>query len=54
MEEEGLTANCLSASYPIYGNDTKLRSTEDIAFAVALFIARKRGSFVSYYMVGIS
>ncbi|KAK1697951.1 hypothetical protein QYE76_014648 [Lolium multiflorum] len=36
--------------YPIYGNDTKLRSTEDIAFAVALFIARKRGSFVSYYM----
>ncbi|KAF6990304.1 hypothetical protein CFC21_007509 [Triticum aestivum] len=36
--------------YPIYGNDTKLRSTEDIAFAVALFIARKKGSFVSYYM----
>ncbi|KAM0860765.1 hypothetical protein ACQ4PT_046326 [Festuca glaucescens] len=36
--------------YPIYGNDTKLRSTEDIAFAVALFIARKGGSFVSYYM----
>nr|CAB3465164.1 unnamed protein product [Digitaria exilis] len=39
-------ANC----YLIYGNDTKLRSTEDIAFAVALFIARKSGSYVSYYM----
>ncbi len=38
-------------SYPIYGNDTKLRAPEDIAFAVALFIARKKGSFVSYYMV---
>ncbi|BAH93163.1 Os05g0428100 [Oryza sativa Japonica Group] len=37
-------------SYPIYGNDTKLRAPEDIAFAVALFIARKKGSFVSYYM----
>lgn len=36
--------------YPIYGNDTKLRSTGDITFAVALFIARKGGSFVSYYM----
>nr|CAB3461394.1 unnamed protein product [Digitaria exilis] len=36
--------------YLIYGNDTKLRSTEDIAFAVALFIARMSGSYVSYYM----
>ncbi|CAM0955403.1 unnamed protein product [Alopecurus aequalis] len=39
-----------TARYPLYGNDTRLRSTEDISFAVALFIARKRGSFVSYYM----
>jgi len=28
-----------------------LRSPEDIAFTVALFIARKKGSFVNYYMV---
>ncbi|KAF8719688.1 hypothetical protein HU200_024432 [Digitaria exilis] len=33
-----------------YGSDTQLRSPEDIAFAVALFIARKKGSFVNYYM----
>ncbi|KAF8779430.1 hypothetical protein HU200_002700 [Digitaria exilis] len=39
-----------TSRYLIYGNDTKLRSTEDIAFAVALFIARKSGSYVSYYM----
>nr|XP_015638047.1 beta-galactosidase 7 isoform X1 [Oryza sativa Japonica Group] len=39
-----------TSRYPIYGNDTKLRAPEDIAFAVALFIARKKGSFVSYYM----
>ncbi|XP_006655346.2 beta-galactosidase 7-like [Oryza brachyantha] len=39
-----------TSRYPIYGNDTKMRSPEDIAFAVALFIARKKGSFVSYYM----
>uniref|UniRef100_K3Z3X6 Beta-galactosidase n=1 Tax=Setaria italica TaxID=4555 RepID=K3Z3X6_SETIT len=37
-------------NYLIYGNDTKLRSPEDIAFAVALFIARKNGSYMSYYM----
>uniref|UniRef100_A0A0D9WGT8 Beta-galactosidase n=1 Tax=Leersia perrieri TaxID=77586 RepID=A0A0D9WGT8_9ORYZ len=39
-----------TSRYPIYGNDTKMRSPEDIAFAVALFVARKKGSFVSYYM----
>ncbi|GJN14478.1 hypothetical protein PR202_gb01313 [Eleusine coracana subsp. coracana] len=39
-----------ASRYLIYGNDTKLRSPEDIAFAVALFIARKNGSYVSYYM----
>ncbi|CAL5095085.1 unnamed protein product [Urochloa decumbens] len=39
-----------TSRYLIYGNDTKLRSPEDIAFAVALFIARKNGSYVSYYM----
>ncbi|CAL4893696.1 unnamed protein product [Urochloa decumbens] len=33
-----------------YGSDAQLRSPEDIAFAVALFIARKKGSFVNYYM----
>ncbi|KAL6619204.1 hypothetical protein ACP70R_034343 [Stipagrostis hirtigluma subsp. patula] len=39
-----------TSRYLIYGNDTKMRSPEDIAFAVALFIARKNGSYVSYYM----
>ncbi|XP_062179260.1 beta-galactosidase 7-like [Phragmites australis] len=39
-----------TSRYLVYGNDTKLRSPEDIAFAVALFIARKNGSYVSYYM----
>jgi hypothetical protein len=42
-----------ASSYLIYGNDTKLRSPQDIAFAVALFIAKKNGSYVSYYMVWI-
>ncbi|VAH66619.1 unnamed protein product [Triticum turgidum subsp. durum] len=37
-------------SYPLYGHDPRYRSPADIAFAVALFIARKKGSFVSYYM----
>ncbi|PVH62351.1 hypothetical protein PAHAL_3G271000 [Panicum hallii] len=39
-----------TSRYLIYGNDTKLRSPEDIAFAVAYFLARKNGSYVSYYM----
>ncbi|THG08323.1 hypothetical protein TEA_015426 [Camellia sinensis var. sinensis] len=33
-----------------YGENIKTRSPEDIAFHVALFIARKYGSFVNYYM----
>ncbi|CAN0892302.1 Beta-galactosidase 16 [Linum grandiflorum] len=33
----------------VYGNETKKRSVQDIAFHVALFIARK-GSYVNYYM----
>ncbi|TVU19483.1 hypothetical protein EJB05_35634, partial [Eragrostis curvula] len=39
-----------TSRYLIYGNDTQLRSPKDIAFSVALFIARKKGSFVNYYM----
>ncbi|CAN1176099.1 Beta-galactosidase 16 [Linum perenne] len=33
----------------VYGNETKKRTAQDIAFHVALFIARK-GSYVNYYM----
>ncbi|KAG9145199.1 hypothetical protein Leryth_008984 [Lithospermum erythrorhizon] len=36
--------------YEVFGNDTRLRSAEDIAFHTALFIARKNGTFVNYYM----
>ncbi|VVB04113.1 unnamed protein product [Arabis nemorensis] len=36
-------------SYQTYGEDTLMRSAEDITFHVALFIA-KNGSFVNYYM----
>ncbi|THU57063.1 hypothetical protein C4D60_Mb11t23810 [Musa balbisiana] len=36
--------------YQVYGEDPRPRSAEDIAFAVALFIAKKNGSFVNYYM----
>ncbi|KAM3352984.1 hypothetical protein ACQJBY_024264 [Aegilops geniculata] len=39
-----------TSRYPLYGHDPRFRSPADIAFAVALFIARKKGSFVSYYM----
>ncbi|OEL22172.1 Beta-galactosidase 7 [Dichanthelium oligosanthes] len=39
-----------ATSFLTYGSDTQLRSPEGIAFAVALFIARKKGSFVNYYM----
>ncbi|VAH66614.1 unnamed protein product [Triticum turgidum subsp. durum] len=39
-----------TSRYPLYGHDPRYRSPADIAFAVALFIARKKGSFVSYYM----
>ncbi|XP_042397256.1 beta-galactosidase 7-like [Zingiber officinale] len=36
--------------YQVYGKDPRPRSAEDIAFSVALFIAKKNGSFVNYYM----
>uniref|UniRef100_A0ACD5VVP2 Uncharacterized protein n=1 Tax=Avena sativa TaxID=4498 RepID=A0ACD5VVP2_AVESA len=39
-----------TSRYPLYGHDPRFRSAADIAFAVALFIARKKGSFVNYYM----
>ncbi|KAJ7965525.1 Beta-galactosidase [Quillaja saponaria] len=35
--------------YQVYGEETYMRSAEDIAFNVALFIA-KNGSYVNYYM----
>ncbi|KAL2503608.1 Beta-galactosidase 16 [Abeliophyllum distichum] len=36
--------------YDVYGNITKIRSAEDIAYNVALFILKKNGSFINYYM----
>ncbi|XP_042380353.1 beta-galactosidase 7-like [Zingiber officinale] len=36
--------------YQVYGKNPRPRSAQDIAFAVALFIAKKNGSFVNYYM----
>lgn len=36
----------------MYGGDPYIRSAEDIAFHVALFIAKK-GSYVNYYMVSL-
>ncbi|XP_051221950.1 beta-galactosidase 7-like [Lolium perenne] len=39
-----------TSRYPLYGHDPRFRSAADLAFAVALFIARKKGSFVNYYM----
>ncbi|CAK9168741.1 unnamed protein product [Ilex paraguariensis] len=36
--------------YQVYGQNTTLRSAEDIAFHTALFIANKSGSFINYYM----
>lgn len=40
-------------SYLVFGEDQRTRSVEDIAFHVALFIAKK-GSYVNYYMVRYS
>lgn len=37
-------------SYQVYGEETYMRSAQDIAFHVALFITKK-GSYVNYYMV---
>ncbi|XP_066311535.1 beta-galactosidase 7-like [Miscanthus floridulus] len=39
-----------TSRYPLYGQDQRYRSAADLAFAVALFIARKKGSLVNYYM----
>ncbi|KAH1235442.1 Beta-galactosidase 6 [Glycine max] len=36
--------------YQVYGGEPYIRSAEDIAFHVTLFIARKNGSYVNYYM----
>ncbi|XP_022991143.1 beta-galactosidase 16-like [Cucurbita maxima] len=36
--------------YQVYGGEPYIRSAEDIAFHVALFIAAKKGAFVNYYM----
>ncbi|KAK9096099.1 hypothetical protein Sjap_021596 [Stephania japonica] len=36
--------------YQVFGGEPYIRSAEDIAFAVALFIARKNGSYINYYM----
>ncbi|KAM6563235.1 hypothetical protein CsatB_023233 [Cannabis sativa] len=34
----------------IYGGETYIRSAEDIAYHVILFIARNNGSYINYYM----
>ncbi|KAK6132340.1 hypothetical protein DH2020_033900 [Rehmannia glutinosa] len=36
--------------YDIYGNITKIRSAEDIAYQVALFMVKMNGSYINYYM----
>ncbi|KAK7318410.1 hypothetical protein RJT34_03110 [Clitoria ternatea] len=36
--------------YQVYGGAPYIRSAEDIAFHVSLFIARKNGSYINYYM----
>ncbi|KAK4391053.1 Beta-galactosidase 16 [Sesamum angolense] len=36
--------------YDIYGNITKIRSAQDIAYQVALFIVKMNGSYINYYM----
>ncbi|XP_031120445.1 beta-galactosidase 16-like [Ipomoea triloba] len=36
--------------YQVYGGEPRIRSAEDIAYHVALFIARKKGCFINYYM----
>ncbi|KAK4381269.1 Beta-galactosidase 16 [Sesamum angolense] len=39
--------------YDIYGNITKIRSAQDIAYQVALFIVKMNGSYINYYMDGL-
>ncbi|XP_019051572.1 PREDICTED: beta-galactosidase 16 isoform X2 [Nelumbo nucifera] len=36
--------------YQVFGGEPYIRSAEDIAFHVALFVAAKKGSYVNYYM----
>ncbi|XP_057795716.1 beta-galactosidase 16-like [Salvia miltiorrhiza] len=36
--------------YDVYGNITKVRAAEDIAYHVALFIAKMNGAYINYYM----
>ncbi|PHT99370.1 Beta-galactosidase 16 [Capsicum chinense] len=36
--------------YQVYGQKATIRSAEDIAYQVALFTARKNGTFINYYM----
>ncbi|XP_060198279.1 beta-galactosidase 16-like isoform X1 [Lycium barbarum] len=36
--------------YQVYGQNATIRSAEVIAYQVALFIARKNGTFINYYM----
>lgn len=38
----------------MYGQNATLRSAEDMAYHVALFIARKNGTFINYYMVNFT
>lgn len=45
-----LWAENWTARYQLYGNITRARSPENIAYQVALFIAKKKGSFINYYM----
>ncbi|XP_043703285.1 beta-galactosidase 6-like [Telopea speciosissima] len=39
-----------TSQYQVFGGKPYIRSAEDIAFHVALFIAAKNGSYVNYYM----
>lgn len=48
-----LTTYVTLYSYLVFGEDQRTRSVKDIAFQVALFIAKK-GSYVNYYMVRYS
>ncbi|MCD9645778.1 Beta-galactosidase 6 [Datura stramonium] len=36
--------------YQVYGQNARTRSAEDMAYHVALFIARKNGTYINYYM----
>lgn len=40
-----------SFQFQKYGTERRIRAAQDLAFTVALFIAKKNGSFVNYYMV---